>query len=217
MKDARLPAERRSGHDRRGGAFHLTEREREVLKLVLEGAQNKDIASQLGLAEASVKERVSELLRKFDVPNRAALADIGARLDMVGAESPILERTWFPQLFRNAKVVIAVTLGPEHRYVIVNDAFRRSVDRDVVGQTMREAFPETEAANFAIADQVYRTGEAVIGHEAPATVDRGAGPELTYTDGIVQPLLGDDGSVQGIVFFGIDVTDQVRARTSAAG
>jgi DNA-binding CsgD family transcriptional regulator len=208
-------AERRSGSDRRKDAVHLSPREREVLKLVLEGLQNKEIARRLGIGEQATKEHVSALLRKFDVPNRAALADAGARREMIGAEGPVLDRTLFPQLFRSAKLMIAITSGPDHRYVVVNDAFARSIHRDVVGMTMREAFPETELGNFELADRVYATGEAFTGHEIPATADRGKGPELTYTDGIVQALRGEDDKTEGIIFFGIDVTEQVRTRTRA--
>jgi hypothetical protein len=95
----------------------------------------------------------------------------------------------------------------------VNDAFAKGVRREVIGKTMREAFPELEGTgNFEIADRVYATGETFVAHEVPATWDRGAGNELTYTDGILQALRGDDGEVEGLVFFGINVTEQVRAR-----
>lgn len=211
-----MDSERRSGSDRRVGGLHLTPREREVLKLVLEGAPNKEIGVTLGIAEQSVKEHVSGLLRKFGVRNRAALADAGARLEMIGDEGPILERSWIRQLFRSADLMIAVCTGPEHRYVVVNDAFIRSVGRNVIGKTMREAFPETEAANFEFADRVYETGEAFIGHEMPGTSDRGSGPQMTYTDAVVQPLRGDDGEREGIIFFGIEVTEQVLARLGRA-
>ena len=203
--------DRRAGRDRRTvGSIHLTPREREVLALVLRGAQNKEIALRLGVVEQSAKQHVSDLLRKFDVPNRAALADAGARLELVGES---IERSWIPQLFRGASVLIAITRGPEHRYVAANAAYAKAVARDVVGKTMREAFPELgSTGNFEVADRVYRTGEPFVGHEAPATWDRGRGPELTYTDAVLQPLRGDDGEIEGLVFFGFDVTDQVRAR-----
>jgi DNA-binding CsgD family transcriptional regulator len=193
------------------GGIHLTPRDREVLELVLRGAQNKEIALRLGLVEQSAKQHVSDLLRKFGVPNRAALADAGARLDLVGES---IERGWIPQLFRGASVQIAILSGPEHRYVVVNEAFAKSVGRDVVGKTMRDAFPELEDTGyFEVADGVYRTGQPFIAHEAPATWDRGGASERTYTDAVLQPLRGDDGKIEGLVFFGIDVTEQVRSRS----
>ena len=208
--------DRRAGEDRRAdGSLHLTPREREVLALVLQGEQNKEIAARLGVAEQSAKEHVSDLLRKFGVPNRAALADAGARLDLLGES---IERSWFPQLFRGASVQIAVTRGPEHRYVVVNEAFAKAVGRDVVGKTMCECFPELAgSSNFALADRVYRTGESVTGHEVAGVLDRGGGPARTYTDGVIQALRGDDGAIEGLVYFLIDVTEQVPSdRRSAA-
>ena len=203
--------DRRAGRDRRAdGGLQLTAREREVLALVLKGEPNKEIAARLGLAEQSAKEHVSELLRKFGVPNRAALAEAGSRLALVGES---IEPSWFPQLFRGASVLIALTRGPEHRYVVANEAFVRAAGREVVGKTMREAFPElAKSPNHELADRVYRTGESVIGHEVAGILDRGHGPETTYTDGVIQALRGDDGTIEGLVQFLINVTEQVRSR-----
>jgi PAS domain-containing protein len=185
------------------------------LALVLRGQQNKEIALQLGVVEQSVKQHVSDLLRKFGVPNRAALGEAGAHLDLVGPAH--LERSWFPQLFRNASVLMAVLRGPEHLYVAVNQAFANSVGRDVVGKTIREAFPELEGSgHFEMADRVYQTGEPLVAHEVPATWDCGSATKLTYTDAVLQPLRGDSGTVEGLVFFGIDVTEQVHSRSRSA-
>lgn len=54
----------------------LTEREREVLALIAQGASNRDIARELYLSVDTVKTHVRHLFRKLDVPNRtkAALA-----------------------------------------------------------------------------------------------------------------------------------------------
>jgi DNA-binding CsgD family transcriptional regulator len=209
--------DRRGNHDRLAGHMELTPRQRELLTLVLRGEPNKVIAARLGVAEQSAKQHVSALLRKFGVPNRAALADAGARLDIIGAA---IEPSWFPQLFRGASVQIALTHGPEHRYVVVNAAFAKAVGRDVVGKTMREAFPLlARSANIDVADRVYRTGESIVGHEVASIWDRGAGPERTYIDAVLQALRGEDGEINGLVFFGMDVTEQVRSHrgSSAAG
>jgi PAS domain-containing protein len=181
-----------------------------VLALVLRGKSNKAIAEELGIAHQSAKERVSQLLDKFGVPNRAALAEAGSRLDLIGES---IDPSWFPQLFRGASVQIAVTSGPEHRYVVVNAAFAQATGRDVVGLTARQAFPELEGSgNFELMDSVYRTGESFVGHEMPGVLDRGAGPVVTYTDGVIQALHGEDGEVEGLVVFLIDVTALVSSK-----
>jgi DNA-binding CsgD family transcriptional regulator len=71
-------AERRSRHSPRAHRI-LTDRESEVLARVKRGLSNKLIAYELGLAEQSVKEHVSALLRHFGVGNRTALAELAWR------------------------------------------------------------------------------------------------------------------------------------------
>ncbi len=48
----------------------LTEREKEVMKLVALGKLNKEIAVELGISERTVKFHVSVILRKLDAANR---------------------------------------------------------------------------------------------------------------------------------------------------
>jgi DNA-binding NarL/FixJ family response regulator len=52
----------------------LTEREREVLRLVAGGLSNAQIARLLHVVEGTVKAHVSSILTSLSVPNRAAAA-----------------------------------------------------------------------------------------------------------------------------------------------
>jgi len=54
-------------------AFHLSEREREVLWVLAEGLSNVQIGDQLHLSPRTVEKHVSNLLRKTDTSNRAEL------------------------------------------------------------------------------------------------------------------------------------------------
>jgi DNA-binding NarL/FixJ family response regulator len=56
------------------GAF--TERERQVLRYVLEGLVNKQIAQRLGVTESSVKATMQQLFRKTGVHTRSQLVRI---------------------------------------------------------------------------------------------------------------------------------------------
>ncbi len=51
----------------------LTQREREILKLIAEGYKNKEIAEQLFISLKTVEKHRSNLMRKLDLHNTAAL------------------------------------------------------------------------------------------------------------------------------------------------
>ncbi len=54
----------------------LTPRQREVIRLVAQGAQNKDVARTLGITEQGVKAHVSRLLERYGAGNRVELIRI---------------------------------------------------------------------------------------------------------------------------------------------
>jgi DNA-binding NarL/FixJ family response regulator len=52
----------------------LTEREKEVLEMLVVGRSNKEIGFALGIEERTVKAHVAKLMRKVGVQNRIALS-----------------------------------------------------------------------------------------------------------------------------------------------
>ena len=56
------------------GVGHLTEREKEILRLVAKGLSNKIVAQGLNLSEGTVKIHVSNILAKLRVSNRIEAA-----------------------------------------------------------------------------------------------------------------------------------------------
>lgn len=56
------------------GSLQLTERERQVLKLILRAQSNREIAKELGIEERTVKAHVGRLMRKAGAENRIELS-----------------------------------------------------------------------------------------------------------------------------------------------
>ncbi|MGQ0602284.1 MAG: response regulator [Anaerolineales bacterium] len=61
----------------------LSDREREVLVLLAQGASNKEIAEKLVITEGTVKNHVSNVLGKLQAENRTQAADIARKRGLV--------------------------------------------------------------------------------------------------------------------------------------
>lgn len=51
----------------------MTEREREIIRLVGQGLSNKDIAYQLSISDSTVRHHMTNIFDKVGVPNRQNL------------------------------------------------------------------------------------------------------------------------------------------------
>jgi DNA-binding CsgD family transcriptional regulator len=69
-----LRVRERAGADADLAIPGLSRRELQVCALIAEGRSNKQIASRLSIALATVKDHVHKILRKTGAPNRAAIA-----------------------------------------------------------------------------------------------------------------------------------------------
>ena len=65
------------------GSQAMTPRESDVLRLLGEGLQNKEIAERLGIAERTVKFHVGSILRKLDVGNRTEAVATAIRKGLI--------------------------------------------------------------------------------------------------------------------------------------
>jgi DNA-binding NarL/FixJ family response regulator len=75
-----------SAHDdSRSPLPEVTPREREVLGLLTKGLTNQQIAERLVVSEHTVHRHVTNILRKLDLPSRAAAAAHAVRSGLVDA------------------------------------------------------------------------------------------------------------------------------------
>ena len=64
-------------------SYNLTQRENEILVLISEGYDNKEIASKLFLAEGTVRNNISKLLEKLHLKDRTQLAVFAVKNNLV--------------------------------------------------------------------------------------------------------------------------------------
>lgn len=77
-------AEVRSLRERLGS---LSEREREVMKLIVMGLLNKQVGAQLGISEITVKAHRGKVMRKMRAESFADLVNMGTRLGLGAPKS----------------------------------------------------------------------------------------------------------------------------------
>jgi DNA-binding NarL/FixJ family response regulator len=70
----------------------LSERQRDVLRLLIQGKANKEISRALDLSESTVKTHIAALFRKLDVSNRTQAVLAAARLGLRLTPSGLADR-----------------------------------------------------------------------------------------------------------------------------
>ncbi|OPZ91905.1 MAG: Transcriptional regulatory protein DegU [Firmicutes bacterium ADurb.Bin419] len=63
--------------------IELSDRERELIRLLVEGLSNKEIASHFKMSEGSVKNNISQLLKRFGLESRVNLVVYAVRNGLV--------------------------------------------------------------------------------------------------------------------------------------
>jgi DNA-binding NarL/FixJ family response regulator len=66
----------------------LTEREREVVRLIAEGLTNREIGQTIFVSESTVKFHVRNVMRKLDVHHRAEVAYVASRRGLLEDAQP---------------------------------------------------------------------------------------------------------------------------------
>jgi two-component system nitrate/nitrite response regulator NarL len=81
-------AARASKHSETTPVDDLTEREKEVLQLLVGGLTNKEIGSRLDIAENTVKNHLKSILGKLHLQNRVQAATLAVQQGILAVKNP---------------------------------------------------------------------------------------------------------------------------------
>jgi DNA-binding CsgD family transcriptional regulator len=93
--------------------MHITHRQQEVLRGVLENLSNKEIAAKINLAERTVKFHVSALLQKFHVTGRVSLMQKAGDMLTGGSAPSQVAAVDVPTMIPNRSVPAQGALHPQ--------------------------------------------------------------------------------------------------------
>ena len=149
---------------------------------------------------------------------RELIARVRTHLELARLRRAIeLQNETLNDLFAQAPAAVCVMEGPEHVYRLANPPYREVVgDRELLGKSIREALPELAGQGiYELLDRAFATGERVVRPEILIKLRRNGRLEDCYFTLIYQPYRDADGEVAGVMAFGFDLTEQVRARQRA--
>src|SRR5215813_806722 len=95
----------------------VTEREAEILAAIAERLRNREIADRLFISVRTVESHISALLRKLDVPDRAALAKLGLELRRTTPAGAVLPAPLTSLVGRDTELGELAALVDAHRLV----------------------------------------------------------------------------------------------------
>ena len=117
-----------------------------------------------------------------------------------------------------APAAIAVFDGPEHRFIMANQAYQKQnnrTEKDFLGKSFREVFPELEGTgSFELFDSVYTTGETFTASEYAAMIDSDNNgiPKQRYFNFSLEALKNESKEIYGVMVMAYDITEQVESR-----
>jgi PAS domain S-box-containing protein len=170
-------------------------------------------------AEKLAAERLAESEQLLDDSRREAEAERERLLRELQAASERMR-----DIFHRAPAIMCVMSGPEHVIEMANQRYLELAGgRPLAHRPVRVALPELEGQGFVeVLDRVYRSGEAVEGHNVRLLMlqdadANGAAVAEHFLDFVCMALRDPDGSVSGVLLHGVDVTERTRANLLAIG
>lgn len=196
----------------------LTRRQSDVLQLLLRGLGNREIATHYGISERTIRAHLTALFRKFSVTSRTGLIAtvLAAAQGGVTVRRTVSARTKARAMsarfkaYDKAPFAIAVTSGPEHRYVFCNELAAQVAVRKrerIVGRTVSQVFPDHARTYGPMLDSVFRTGIPWTAEKLPVRYAREDGTYRDVTLNLLfQPRRDTDGVIEGILHLMVEVT-----------
>ncbi|MBK5284511.1 MAG: PAS domain S-box protein, partial [Bacteroidia bacterium] len=127
-----------------------------------------------------------------------------------------IERQQFFELFSEAPSSMGVLSGPDHRFVMANPLYLKLIGKeDIIGKSVKEVLPEIAEQGFIeLLDSVYQTGKTFSANEMliKLDVENNGKPVDRYLNFMYQAHKDNDGKTDGILFFAVDVSEQVLSR-----
>ena len=191
-----------------------------VMKTVLAGGTLAYRDQELTLHRHGRPEQVSMNLDYSPVLDEAGkpigvIAIVVETTEKVAAQRRLAaERERLARLFDQSPAFMAMLSGPEHRFDLINPAYRKLIGRDVLGLTVAETVPESiEQGYLAMLDDVYVNGATIRADGQPLLVQPGKSAPMTtkYVDFAYQPLTDEAGGTVGVFVLGVDVTEKILA------
>lgn len=129
-------------------------------------------------------------------------------------EAVLREQTRFSDMFAGSPVSMCILKGPHHIFERANARYEEQIGRnDLIGKPVREVFPEVEGQGyFEMLDKVYRSGDSFGLTESPIEINMDGVLQKKYLSFLYQPYRDSRGEVEGVFYFGVDVSDVVLAR-----
>ena len=164
---------------------------------------NEELQDQINRREA-VELSLKELNEELEERIQARTAELD------------YQRAWFFQLFMQMPALIGILKGKEGVVELCNSKLLTLWGhRPVLGKTMRQAWPELEGqVFFNIVEKVFTTDQPAFRNEYPVMIDRNNDGNLkqAYINFIYAPFHNPKGETEGVIIYGVDVTEQLLAR-----
>jgi PAS domain S-box-containing protein len=117
-------------------------------------------------------------------------------------------------MVKEAPAFIYILRGPQHVFEMANDEYLKMIGhRNILGKPIRDALPELEGQGFyELLDNVYKTGESYTGTEVRLNINNDDILNEHYINFVYRASVNEKQEIDGVLVYGLDVTDQVLSR-----